>query len=92
MRRALPVRQADELLRVNGPGPGKPNRGGRWLALPAAAVLCCAGPALLTAVGAGSVGALVGGATGSVVLAFAGLILLLATAAVTVRRRRRTRR
>lgn len=48
--------------------PQAPKRSGNgWtVALFALPILCCAGPALLAALGAGSVGALLGGATGSV--------------------------
>lgn len=62
--------------------------GGRWLALPALAIFCCAGSALLAAVGAGSVGVLLGETTGSPVLVTAGLLLLLAAAARLLVRRR----
>ncbi len=68
-------------------GPREPRHGGgRWkVALVALPVLCCAGPALLAALGAGSVGALLGGATGSAALAVAGLAVV--AVAVLVRRR-----
>jgi len=60
----------------------QPDRGGWWLALLALPVLCCAGPAVLAALGAGSA-----------VLVSAGLLLGCGAAAVlAVRRRRRTRR
>ena len=69
--------------------PKAPRRGGGWAwALLALPVLCCAGPALLAALGAGSVGALVGGATGSAVLALAGLAVVCVAVAVLARRRR----
>lgn len=56
-------------------GPREPKQGaGRWMvALFALPILCRAGPALLAALGAGSVGVLLGGATGSGALAIAGL-------------------
>lgn len=59
------------------------------VALFALPVLCCAGPALLALVGAGSVGAVLGGATGSVALAGAGLAVVGVAVAVLVRRRAR---
>lgn len=65
----------------------KKDRGGWVVALLAIPVLCCAGPALLAALGAGSVGALLGGATGSVALAVAGLVLVCLAVAVIARRR-----
>jgi LPXTG-motif cell wall-anchored protein len=71
--------------------PQEPKKtGSGWtVALFAIPVLCCAGPAVLAALGAGSVGALLGGATGSVALAVAGLALICITAAVIARRRTR---
>jgi LPXTG-motif cell wall-anchored protein len=57
------------------------------VALLAVPVLCCAGPALLAVIGAGSVGALLGGATGSITLAIAGLAVLGAACVVLLRRR-----
>ncbi len=64
--------------------------GGRWMvALFALPVLCCAGPVLLAALGAGSVGALLGGATGSVALAVAGLAVVGVVLVVLARRRAR---
>ena len=72
-------------------GPREPPKGSGWaLALLAMPVLCCAGPALLAALGAGSLGALLGGATGSIAVAFAGLAVV--RVAVGVIARRRTRR
>jgi len=59
------------------------------VALFALPVLCCAGPALLALVGAGSVGAVLGGATGSVALAGVGLAVVGVAVAVLVRRRAR---
>ena len=71
--------------------PREPKQGGGWAwALVALPVLCCAGPVLLAALGAGSVGALLGGATGSIALAVAGLAVV--SVAVGVIARRRTRR
>ena len=69
--------------------PREPNKkGSGWIvALFAIPVLCCAGPAGLAALGAGSIGALLGGATGSVALAVAGLALVCVLAAVIARRR-----
>lgn len=71
--------------------PEEPKKGGNgWMvALFALLVLCCAGPVLLAALGAGSVGAILGGATGSVVLAAAGLAVMCVALAVITRRRRR---
>ena len=72
--------------------PQEPQQGGGWpwtlLALP---VLYCAGPVLLVALGAGSVGALLGGATGSVALALAGPAVVCVAVAVLARRRRASR-
>lgn len=59
------------------------------VALFALPVLCCAGPALLALVGAGSVGAVLGGATGTFALAGAGLAVVGVAVAVLVRRRAR---
>ncbi len=59
--------------------------GRAWLALP---VLCCAGHALLLAFGAGSLTAVVGGATGRALPAVVGPVVLLAAVLVLVRRRR----
>jgi len=72
-------------------GPREPKHGGSgWLvALFALPVLCCAGPALPAALGAGSVGALLGGATGSVALVAAGLAVVGVSVAMLVRRRER---
>ena len=73
-------------------GPDRtPERRGRWLALLAVPVLCCAGPALLAAVGVGSVGALAGAVTGGVTLVAAGLVVAGGSAAVLLWRRRRIR-
>ena len=72
--------------------PQEPRRnGGGWtVALFALPVLCCAGPAVLAALGAGSVGALVvGGVTGSLVLAVVGLTVLCFAVAGFARRRTR---
>ncbi len=71
-------------------GPREPRHGGGgWkVALFALPVLCCAGPALLALVGAGSVGAVLGGAIGSTALAVAGLAVV-AAAALARRRARR---
>jgi hypothetical protein len=64
-------------------------RGGCWLGLLALPVLCCAGPSLLAAVGAGSVTAALGGATGSVLVAVAvvGAAVVLVAVVVLLRRR-----
>ena len=75
-------------------GPREPKQGSRWMvAFFALPVLCCAAPAVLAAVGAGSVGALLGGTTGSVALAVAGLavvgVAVAVAVAVLVRRRAR---
>jgi len=59
------------------------------VALFALPVLCCAGPALLAVLGAGSVGAVLGGAIGSTALAVAGLVVVGVVVAVLVRRRAR---
>ena len=69
--------------------PVPPERSGWWLALLAIPVLCCAGPALLAAVGIGSLGALVAAGTGQAVLAVVLAVAVLATAAVVSARRRR---
>ena len=57
--------------------------------LPVLAALCCAGPALLSAVGVGSLGIAV--LTGDLAVAVVALILLLAVVALGVSRRRRSR-
>ena len=62
--------------------PSGPGRSGWWLALAAVPVLCCAGPALLAALGAGGVGAVVGGATGSGVLALVGVLVVVGALAL----------
>ena len=70
-------------------GPREPKQGGGWAwALLAIPVLCCTGPALLAALGAGSVGALLGGAIGSAVLAVAGLVVACLALGVAALRRR----
>ena len=74
---------------MTGPREPKQSRSGWKVALFALPVLCCAGPALLAALGAGSVGALLGGATGSVTLAVAGLAVVGVAVAVLARRRAR---
>ncbi len=75
---------------MTGPREPKQGSGGWTVALFALPVLCCAGPALLAALGAGSVGALLSGPTGSVALAVAGLAV--AGVAVAGLARRRARR
>lgn len=71
------------------PDPGK-DSSNRWVLLPAlAVVVCCAGPVLFTALGAGSVGALIGGATGSTALLTAGVLLAAAAGVMAFRRRRK---
>ncbi len=60
--------------------PAARERSGWWLALLAVPVLCCAGPALLAAIGISSLGALVAAGTGQVALA----VVLAAAAVVTV--------
>ena len=74
---------------MTGSGESKPSRSGWKLALFALPVLCCAGPALLAAIGAGSVGALLGGAAGSLALAVAGLVVVVGVAVIARRRARR---
>lgn len=76
---------------MNGPREPKQGSSGWLVALFALPVLCCAGPAVLAALGAGSVGALLGGATGSVVIAVAGLAVACVALAVLARRRRARR-
>ena len=71
--------------------PQEPRRSSPWLlvvvALP---VLCCAWPALLAALGAGSLGVLLGGATGRLGLALLGLaVVCVACAVIAYRRTRR---
>ena len=75
-----------------GPEPEPKERGGWWLALLAVPVLCCAGPALLAAVGIGSVSALFAAGTGRVVLAVALALAVLATVALVASRARRRSR
>ena len=77
---------------MTGPRESKQSRSGWKVALVALPVLCCAGPALLAAIGAGSVGALLGGAAGSVALAIAGLAVVGVAVAVAVIGRRRAHR
>ncbi len=60
--------------------------GAGWGWLLALPVLCCAGYALLLAFGAGSLIAVVGGATGSALPAVVGAVVLLAVVVVLVRR------
>jgi hypothetical protein len=73
---------------VTGPH-AKTGTGWAWLlAIP---VLCCAGHAVLVALGVGSLAAVVGGTTGAGALAAVGAVVVLAAAvAVVVRRRSRT--
>ena len=69
--------------------PEPPERSGWWLALLAVPVLCCAGPALLAAVGVGSLGALLAAGTGQVVLAAAlGLAVVIIVLLLVGRARR----
>ena len=71
--------------------PERREPGGWWLALLAVPVLCCAGPALLAAVGVGSVAALFAAGTGRTVLTVTLALVVLATVAVlTARTRRRS--
>lgn len=74
---------------MTGSRESKQSLSGWKLALFALPVLCCAGPALLAAIGAGSVGALLGGAAGSLALAVAGLVVVGVVVAVLARRRAR---
>ncbi len=74
---------------MTSPREPKQGGGGWMVALFALPVLCCAGPALLAAIGAGSVGALLSGATGSVALTVAGLAVVGVSVAVLARRRAR---
>lgn len=59
----------------------------RWTWLLAVPVLCCAGHAVLLALGAGSLATVVGGTTGRAALAAVGTVVLLAAVTVLVRRR-----
>lgn len=70
-------------------GPPEPRRvGSHWtVALFALPVLCCVGPALLAALGAGALGTLLGGATGNIALAVAGLAIVCAAVVVLLGRR-----
>ncbi len=101
MRPVVPGRPADELLRMSTPGrlpdstdqqaPSQPERSGWWLALLVIPVLCCAGPALLAAVGVVSLGALFAAGTGQVVLAVTLAVAVVTTVAIlAVRSRRRS--
>ena len=72
-------------------GPQERTAGRGLIALLALPVLCCVGHAVLLAVGVGSVTALLGGATGSVLLVGVGLLLAVG-AVVVLRRRMRVRR
>ena len=56
-----------------------------WLALP---VLCCVRHAVLLALGVGSLAAVTGAATGSVLLGAAGVLLAAAALIVVLRRQR----
>lgn len=69
--------------------PRPPERSGWWLGLLALPILCCAGAALLAAVGIGSVGALFAAGTGQAVLAVVLTVAVLATVAIFTMRRRR---
>lgn len=63
--------------------------GSHWLALLALPVLCCLGHAVLLGLGIGSLAAVTGAITSSVVLAVVGLVL---AAALTLVLRRRAQR
>ena len=58
-----------------------------WLVLLGLPVLCCAGTALLGAIGIGSVTAAVGGISGSALLSVVGAVLVSVAGVVLVRRR-----
>lgn len=57
-----------------------------WIALAALPVLCCVGHVVLVAFGVGSLSAILGGVTGSLVLAAVGLLLTGAAGLVVARR------
>ena len=69
--------------------PEPQERSSWWLALLAVPVLCCAGPALLAAVGVGSLGAVFAAGTGQVVLAVSLALVVLTTVIVLIARARR---
>lgn len=58
---------------MTGQQPDGPKHSGWWIAAAAVPILCCAGPALLTALGVSGLGAVVGGATGNLALAAFGV-------------------
>ena len=76
------------------PAPGQPGtpptaeRKGWWVALLAVPILCCAGPALLAAIGVGSVSVLAGGLTGATGLIVIGLLAVGVAIALAWRRSR----
>ena len=72
------------------PGQRERSRTG-WAWLLAVPVLCCAGHAVLLAVGAGSLAAVVGSPTGRTLLTAVGGVVLLAVLSVVLVRRRGTR-
>jgi len=71
---------------MTGKRPPRSGRGGWWVALAAVSVLCCAGPAVLAALGAGSLGAAVGSTTGNVALAVVGVLVAAVALLVLLRR------
>jgi hypothetical protein len=76
---------------MTGPDTPGPSTGAGWAWLLALPVLCCAGPAVLAAVGAGSLTAALGGITGSLFLLAAGTPVLVVAATVLARHRRARR-
>ena len=66
----------------------------RWLALLALPVLCCLGHAVLLGLGVGSLAAVTGAVTGSILLSLAGVVLaaVAVSVSVSVVLRRRGRR
>ena len=68
--------------------PESGERSGWWVALLAIPVLCCAGPALLAAIGVGSVSVLAGGLTGATGLIVIGLLAVGVAIALAWRRSR----
>ena len=73
---------------MTGPDTPGSRTGASWAWLLALPVLCCAGPAVLAAVGAGSLTAALGSSTGRQVLLAVGTAVLVAAAVVLAQRRR----
>lgn len=68
---------------------GREAPGRWWPALLGLPILCCAGSTVIAALGVGSVTAAIGGLAGSALAAAAGTAILISTAVLVLRRRRR---